>query len=163
VSVNKYKPHLLVLPDDDANRQLANGFDLHLSSRQYRVEQEVGGWHRVCEQFVSDHVTPMRKYPDRYMVLLIDFDRDAGRLETVKSNIPPDLTDRVFVVGAWSNPEALRQAGLGSYEAIGSSLANDCRDGTQVIWSHDLLQHNAAELERLRDTACGFLFPAGNA
>jgi hypothetical protein len=26
MSVNKYHPHVLVLPEDDANRQLANGF-----------------------------------------------------------------------------------------------------------------------------------------
>jgi hypothetical protein len=92
MSVNKYKPHVLVLPEDDANRQLANGFDLNLSSRQYGVEHEAGGWYRVCECFVSDHINPMRRNPERYMVLLIDFDDDLTRLDTVKSKIPADLS-----------------------------------------------------------------------
>jgi hypothetical protein len=26
MGLNKYKPHLLVLPEDDPNRQIANGF-----------------------------------------------------------------------------------------------------------------------------------------
>lgn len=28
MSVNKERPHVLILPEDDANRQLANGFQL---------------------------------------------------------------------------------------------------------------------------------------
>ena len=32
MSVNKYQPHVLVLPEDDANRQLANGFLLDQTS-----------------------------------------------------------------------------------------------------------------------------------
>jgi hypothetical protein len=158
MSVNKYKQHVFVLPEDDANRQLANGFDLNLSSRQFRVLEVAGGWARVRDIFVSDHVIPMRNNPSRFMVLLIDFDDDLDRLETIKSDIPADLTDRVFVVGTRSNPEALRKAGLGPYEAIGSSLANDCRDGTQTIWAHELLRHNEDELARLREAVCGFLF-----
>jgi hypothetical protein len=158
MSVNKYKSHLLVLPEDDANRQLANGFDLNLSSRQYHVEEVAGGWHRVCERFVSDHITPMQNNPDRFVVLLIDFDNDLSRRETVKSHIPADLRDRVFVIGTRSNPEALKKAGLGTYETIGSLLADDCRDDSQLTWGHELLRHNEDELTRLRDTVRDFLF-----
>lgn len=150
---------MLVLPEDDANRQLATGFDLNVSSPQYRVEEGAGGWHRVCECFVSDHLIPMQKYTERYMVLLIDFDNDLSRLETVKLQIPDDIADRVFVIGARNNPEALKRAGLGSYETIGSLLADDCRGETEVTWSHDLLRHNEGELTRLRDAVRPFLFP----
>ena len=44
MSVNRHKPHLLVLPEDDANRQLARGFELELSTRQFQVLQPAGGW-----------------------------------------------------------------------------------------------------------------------
>lgn len=39
-------PHVLVLPEDDANRQLANGFllDGFLSGRQMLVLEVAGGW-----------------------------------------------------------------------------------------------------------------------
>jgi hypothetical protein len=160
MSVNKYLPHVLVLPEDDANRQLANGFLLDISTRQVQVLVEVGGWAHVRDRFVSDHLDAMRKYADRFMVLLIDFDGHAGRLKTIKGAIPEDLLERVFVLGTLTEPEALRRAGLGTYEDIGKVMAGDCRDGTQTVWSHDLLKHNAGELARLRTGACGVLFGA---
>jgi hypothetical protein len=64
----------------------------------------------------------------------------------------------VFIIGAFSTPEALRRAGLGSYEAIGGALADDCRNGTKSVWEHELLRHNEGELNRLRESVCDFLF-----
>src|SRR5882757_3105987 len=113
VMANKFLPHLFVLPEDDANRQVATGFELALSStRQVRVLTEAGGWARVGECFVSDHISPMRKFKTRFMILLVDFDEKMSRLDHVKGKIPDDLQDRVFVLGAFSTPEALRKAGL---------------------------------------------------
>lgn len=157
---NKYQFHLFVLPEDDANRQIANGFVMELfSTRQVQVLPVAGGWAHVCKCFVSDHITAMDTFPKRFMILLVDFDEDASRLDDVRSQIPERLRDRVFVLGAFSEPEALRKAGLGSYEQIGKRLADDCRNGTQVAWRHSLLQHNEAELVRLRSSVCGILFP----
>jgi hypothetical protein len=59
----------------------------------------------------------MDRYTERSMVLLIDFDRDEGRAEYAKRRIPERLSDRVFVLGALTDPEALKRAGLGSYES----------------------------------------------
>jgi hypothetical protein len=93
------------------------------------------------------------------MVLLIDFDDDfEARLQKVKGLIPTHLTERVFVLGSLSDPEALTRAGLGSYEAIGSAMAVDCRQRTSETWGKPLLQHNAGELDRLRQQACSILF-----
>jgi hypothetical protein len=160
MSVNKYQPHVLVLPEDDANRQLANGFllDQYLSNRKIQVLQEAGGWTQVLERFKSDHVVGMNRYPGRLMVLLIDFDGDQARLTRAKAQIPEPLTDRVFVLGALTKPEALKQASLGSYEGIGSAMAKDCREGSDTIWGHDLLRHNASELDRLRTCVRPILF-----
>jgi len=158
MSVNKYMPHVLVLPEDDANRQLANGFLLDISTRQVQVLVEVGGWVQVRDRFASDHVSGMRKYTDRFMVLLIDFDGHVNRLKTMRDSIPEDLLDRVFILGTSSEPEALRQAGLGTYETIGMGMADDCRHGTRTMWAHNLLCHNDAELARLQTAACGVFF-----
>ena len=38
MSVNKYLPHVLVLPEDDANRQLANGFLLDPNLLDRRIQ-----------------------------------------------------------------------------------------------------------------------------
>ena len=159
MSVNKYRPHVFVLPEDDANRQLANGFllDQSLATRRIQVLEEVGGWNEVVDHFLSEHVAEMDHYPHRSMVLLLDFDGDAARLEYVRDRIPGHLTDRVFVLGALNEPEDLKPA-LGSYETIGSAMARDCREETDATWGHDLLRHNAGELDRLRQRVRPILF-----
>jgi len=161
MSVNKDRPHILVLPEDDANRQLANGFLMEvppISLRKIQVLPVAGGWIRVLDGFLSDHVKDMNHCSARFMVLLIDFDNHQERLEDAKARIPQDLLERVFILGALSEPEALKQAHLGSYETIGKALAEDCRDGTDATWAHKLLRHNAGELYRLREFVRPILF-----
>jgi hypothetical protein len=159
MSVNKYQPHVFILPEDDANRQMANGFILALSTRQIQVLAEAGGWMHVRDSFVSDHIIGMERFPDRFMVLLIDFDEDISRLNIMRSMIPEKLRDRVFVIGVLTEPEALRRIVHVSFETIGKTMAGDCRNGTQEIWAHELLRHNEGELTRLRHAVCDFLFP----
>jgi hypothetical protein len=69
------------------------------------------------------------------------------------------LSERVFILGSLDNPEGLTKAGLGSREAIGLAMAKDCRENTAKAWGHDLLRHNADELERLRAHVWPILFP----
>ena len=162
MSTNDFLPHILVLPEDDADSQLANGFLLNVDwsrQRQIQVLPIVGGWRKVLECFQSDHIGYMKRYPQRYIVLLIDFDEQEDRLDIAKRVIPDDLKDRVFVPGARKDPEGLRKAGLGSFETIGIKLANDCREETDTTWGHDLLRHNVNELTRLREQVRSILFP----
>jgi hypothetical protein len=157
--INKYQPHVLVLPEDDANRQLATGFELEVRyGRRIQVLPEAGGWLSVCEKFVSEHVKGMRRYPERRLVLLLDFDGQSDRADRVKENVPEDLKSRVFLLGVQSEPEALKKAGLGSFEEIGRGLGKECHEGTKNGWTHNLLQHNASELDRLEQAVRGFLF-----
>jgi hypothetical protein len=162
MSLNKFQPHVLVLPEDDANRQLANGFllDQYLLSWRIQVLEEAGGWIKALERFNSDHVVGMNRFSGRFIVLLIDFDGHLERLSQAKAEIPNDLTERVFILGTSTEAEALKQAGLGSYEEIGLAMAKDCREGTDSIWGHDLLRHNASELDRLRACVLPILFPS---
>ena len=87
----------------------------------------------------------------------IDFDEDAKRRQSVQAKIPADLQERVFVIGVWSEPERLKTQ-IGSYERIGAALAEDCFRDTNTTWSHPLLEHNTAELVRLREQVRPFLF-----
>jgi hypothetical protein len=160
MSVNKSLPHVLVLPEDDANRQVANGFYLDplLDTRRMQILGEAGGWREVLNLFAADHVPEMERYSNRFMVLLIDFDGREDRRETISAAIPDHLRERVFVLGTRSEPEELRRNLGRSYESIGLEMAKDCRDGTQETWAHDLLSHNASELERLREFIRPILF-----
>jgi len=161
VSANKYLPHVYVLPEDDANRELANGFHLEIAldrQRQMQVLLEASGWNEVLNLFTSEHVAQMDRWPNRYMVLLFDFDGHPDRLQTAQESIPDRLHDRVFILGALTEPEELKAAGLGNYESIGAALAADCRDGTETAWEHPLLQHNANEVHRLSENVRSILF-----
>jgi hypothetical protein len=133
MSVNRYQPHVLVLPEDDANRQLANGFiqDQDVSTRRIQVLEPAGGWMRVLECFTSDHVRAMETCQLRSMVLLIDFDGKKDRMNLAKEVIPSHLTERVFVLGVLTEPEDLRKASLGSYETIGRAMAKDLPRGNR--------------------------------
>ena len=161
MSTNNYKPHIHVLPEDDANRQIANGFLLNpdLNERVIQILPIVGGWSKVVDEFESVHARQMRKYLERRIVLMIDFDNQADRLNFVKNKIPEELSDRVFVLGVLSNPEELNanlnKKGL---EDIGASLSKDCSDNTRKVWGHNLLKHNQTELDRMVSSVKPFLF-----
>ena len=94
-----------------------------------------------------------------FMVLLIDFDENHNRLSHAKAAIPERLVDRVFVLGAWSEPERLK-ANLGNFETLGSKIADDCREGTDTTLRHELLRHNSRELARLREHVLPIIFPS---
>jgi hypothetical protein len=160
MSVNKHLPHVYVLPEDDANRQVANGFLLEPSLVDYRIRvlEEAGGWREVLDRFCSIYAAEMDRFLNRFMVLIIDFDGRADRLDEAKKRIPDHLTDRVFILGALNEPEDLRPE-LGSFETIGLAMARDCREGTELIWAHPLLRHNANEINRLQVQVRPILFP----
>lgn len=154
MTVNRYQSHLLILPEDDANRQVANGFCGRFGTRQIQVLQEARGWTSVCRIFEDDYIGYMRRYPGAYMVLVVDFDGQVGRIDEMRSHIPEDLAPRVFVLGALTEPERLRSAGLGHFEAIGDGMASDCPPVPAGLWSHPLLLHNLNEIARFRASAC---------
>ena len=114
-----------------------------------QVLKPAGGWAELLKSFESDHVVEMQRWPTRFMVLLIDLDGKLARLEKAKADIPKDIAERVFILGVLTEPEDLK-AQLGTYETIGRSMADDCLNETNVTWDHELLKHNAAELDRLR-------------
>ena len=131
-----------------ANWSLGSSLEFNIP-RQIQPLETAGGLTKVLDRFKSNEVGGMERYPGRLMVLLIDFDGKDNRLGVAKAVIPEHLADRVFVLAAWTEPEDLKSASLGSYEAIGRAMAQDCRQNTDTVWGHELLRHNAGELARL--------------
>ncbi|WP_413173321.1 hypothetical protein [Anabaena azotica] len=160
MSRNKYDQHIFVLPEDDANRQIANGFiqNLNLNQRAIQVRPIANGWKKAVDQLTNDYASGMRQFPKRMIVLLIDFDEREDRLSYVQSHIPEDLRNRVFVLGVQSNPESLQRDIKQSLEAIGETLATDCSENKNELWGHHLLIHNKPELERMIKLVKPFLF-----
>jgi len=160
MSVNKYKPHLYVIPEDDRDRQIADGFVLHarVDARQVQVVGPAGGWVRVLETFKKEYL-PLLKNDKAHVVLLIDFDGSpTERRAKIELEIPQELRSRVFVVGPRGTPESLRKSLGKDYEDIGKSLANDCDGGTLDVWGHEHLLHNERDRLQLVGTVKQFLF-----
>jgi hypothetical protein len=161
MKINRYTPHIIVLPEDRANEEIANGFsqNLNVNYNIIQVDRPAGGWTKVVEKFTEVHVPEMRIYSRRMIVLLIDFDKREDRLGYIENQIPEELKDRVFVLGAQSNPESLkRDTKKKTFEDIGEALAKDCSDNTNELWGHPLLEHNKTELERMILAVKPFLF-----
>jgi len=159
--MNRYLPHVYVLPEDDCDRQLADGFILHdqVKTPRIQVMPPAGGWREVLKEFQTAYVRRLREDPEGHVVLLIDFDGDySNRREEFERTIPDDLKQRVSVIGASHTPEELRKAMGKSFEKIGKDLADDCFAGTEIVWNHPQLEHNGPDRERLINSVRGFLF-----
>jgi hypothetical protein len=162
MSVNKYRDHLRVIPEDDANRQIVVGFMTHpsVSETVVGIESPAGGWPNVLESFSEVFVSYARNYPKSHIALLIDFDQVMGRRAYFEERIPDDVKHRVFVIGSWNEAEDLkRELGM-TLEAIGEKLAQECAEGQLRLWNHTLLDHNREELNRMITTIKRFLFQA---
>ncbi len=67
MKVNRDKEHLLVLPEDDANRQIVIGFinDLNVDNSAIQVVPIADGWKKAVEQLTSVYEPGMRKYSQK--------------------------------------------------------------------------------------------------
>jgi len=139
---------------------MINGFmkNLNLNAIAIQVLPIAGGWKKTLDKFNTDQAPGMRQFTQRMMLLLIDFDSVTDRLASVQSEIPDDLKDRVFILGAKYNPESLRRDLGKSFEQIGEELAKDCPENQSALWSHEQLKHNQPELERMILSVSPFLF-----
>lgn len=150
--MNKYAPHVYVIPEDDCDRQIADGFVLHhlVNAARIQVMPLAGGWHNVLKTFQNEYIQTLRTYQQAHVVMLIDFDGHiAERRAQFEQAIPEDVKARAFVVGSKDNPETLKKSMKIGFEEIGKSLANDCHADTTQRWNHEQLQHNDVERQRL--------------
>lgn len=159
MSANLYRPHLQVLLEDDANRQIVLGFINHLgiNSRQMPLDEVAGGWKPTLERFRDEEITKLRRNSHRQVLIVIDFDRQPSRYAEALNYIPEDLRERVYVIGSEDEPEALTRSLGRNKEQIGNALAEDCVHGTRSTWGHSMLKHNESELQRLWTNVRPFL------
>jgi hypothetical protein len=163
VSVNKHKSHLYILPEDDDDNELANGFidNLWVNDCQAQVLPVAGGWMSVLERFKTVYIPHLRQYAGSNIVLLIDFDEDyEARSSKFAQEIPDDLRNRAFVIGVLDEPQDLKKSlNLSkNFEEIGSALADDCHGETTTMWDHPHLKHNDPERVRLMKAVKSILF-----
>lgn len=162
--MNKYLPHVYVIPEDDADRQLADGFVLHhhVKDALIQVVPPAGGWPKVLTTFRDEYIPKLRDYPDAHVIMLIDFDDEVEKRKAVfEEEIPEQFKTRVFVIGSKHTPETLRNELNKGFEQLGTSLADDCDAGTTALWDHEQLNHNDPDRQRLVQAVKPFLFSPG--
>lgn len=147
-----------MLPEDEATRNIAVGFSDYATG-QMQVLNPSGGWTHVKGEMVKTYVAKLRKYADCHLVLFIDFDDDfPNRLAVFQQEIPADVASRVYVVGALTEAETLKNATKKKLGPIGLELARECEQGKYEMWNHPQVLHNQSEVQRLHVAVKGFLF-----
>lgn len=158
---NREKPHVYVIPEDKAERQIAIGFEGHYSviNRQLQVMPVADGWRNVGKVFEKEYLPILRRYEFAHVVMLIDFDGEGEhhRNELFEA-VPSEYRNRVFVVGPSQEPEDLKGATKQTYEQIGFALANDCDGNQTAMWGHEQLKHNDDQRKLLLEIVKPFLF-----
>ena len=131
-----------------------------VNRHQMQLLEPSGGWTKVIQSFEDTHVRALRKFPERFLVLIIDFDGIDSRLADAQAAIPNDLKSRVFILGARTTPENVKRSipRLHSFEKIGRALAEDCEARTLTTWSEQELSCNLDEAERMQTTLHPCLF-----
>lgn len=160
-SVNRFESHVFIIPEDDADRQIARGFMLHacVDQRRARVVEPAGGWARVLDVFVEEYVRLLNENQHTHVVMLIDFDGNPdSRRAKFDAIIPEEARSRAFVIGPHDKPETLRKSLGKGYEDIGRALADDCAGDRTDTWDHEQLRHNESDRVRLYATVRDFLF-----
>jgi len=162
MSVNREKPHLVILPEDAPYENMSNGFINHINNvRLIQVLPFASGWLKTVDKLTKEQVPEMRRFSQRMVLLLIDFDQDKNRMEYIIRQIPIDLKERVFILGVWSESEKLKNCKnevVQSFEKIGESLAQACINDDDELWQHELLKHNLKEIERMKPSVKPLLF-----
>jgi hypothetical protein len=160
-AANDYKPHLLVIPEDKANQDIVNGFSLHLevNERQFTVLPIAKGWSKGKERLSELCEKRLSKCKTAYALLIVDYDGDRDRGSKIKSSLPAEVKDRVFVIGILSEPERLKSSINQKYEDIGRLVAEGCREKSTDFWEQqELLAHNLDEVQRLSKAVRNFFF-----
>lgn len=160
IAVNEYRPHVYVIPEDDADRQFAAGFELdfRLVPRAMQIMPVAGGWEKVIAKILADYVPKVRSNPYTHIVGIIDCDNRPDRIAELLSRIPADVRDRIFLLGTRDDPQAFRNAVRLSFEKIGIRLADECFQQEFSLWRHDQLIHIGIEIDRAEATLRPILF-----
>jgi len=156
MSINRNKPHLVVVQEDSPYRDLTNGIRNALHVEGYRIDSRtpVGGWAKVLAS-VEDMAPLLNRYTEMHLLLLMDFDFEfSSRMEKFKKVIDGQAyQNRVFLLGIDNKEfenlkQTLKQSNI---ERIGQMLVEDCPQQHTPVWQNQHLNCNQPEIKRMRD------------
>jgi hypothetical protein len=151
MSVNWYKPHIILVPEDEAIHRIAVEFRKAMIFQDVRwhVDEYKGGWIKVVESLAGEVQVQLSK-PHRIMIALIDFDgHPEARRNYFFSELPESVHDRIFLFGLRGQAEDLKRSMGLSLSEIGITINRACLEGDLSPWDNEQLAVNKSELERL--------------
>lgn len=79
--MSEFRSHVYVLAEDDANRQILNGFltNQAVCARCVKPVPISKGWSKLINQFESDYAPRLRKNTLGFAILLVDFDKQGPK------------------------------------------------------------------------------------
>jgi len=113
---------------------------------------------KVQSVFETEYVALLRNSQNVHVVMIIDFDNDAGRREWFDQRIADDVKSRVFVIGSLDNAEALKRDLKSTFEGVGKALARECQDSGLKLWKTSQLGHNDNDVRRLSEIVKPIVF-----
>uniref|UniRef100_A0A7C4W7H2 DUF4276 family protein n=1 Tax=Desulfatirhabdium butyrativorans TaxID=340467 RepID=A0A7C4W7H2_9BACT len=159
MSVNRYRPHLVVVMEDDSYRQLVNGAKLYarFSHNHIDARKLLGGWTKVLDGIDEEGelLKELRRFTHMHLLLLIDFDNQYDRrYEIFRERCQKaDCYNRSFLLGIdHDQAEDLKHTQRNSFESLGKELVEGCLDPEcpNSAWNEEHLRCNQTEIERMK-------------
>jgi len=149
--VDKFKPHLFIVPEDDADRQIAVGFQMHLEAKgEMQIVDVARGWLKVVGVIKDEYVPLLKNNLNSHVLGIIDCDKDADRIAEQLENFPEDIRNRIFLLG-------VRSAKM-HFAEIGEKLADECYKDELDLWNHEMLSYSSSEALRAKDVLRELVF-----
>lgn len=157
MSANKYRKHLVILPEDQAYATMARGFKNYyrIRAENLEIKKVCGGWKKVFEMLASTYVPLMEQNPDMHVLCMIDFDYHRKSRQNILTQYEANLLQRIYLLGCRQEAEDFkRDMKHGKLEAFGTLLAEACVNSDITSgsnpWLSDQLKENGHEIEKIR-------------
>lgn len=157
--VNKFKPHLFIVPEDDADRQIAVGFQMHLEANgRMQIVDVAGGWLKVVNVIKDEYVPLLNNNPNTHVLGIIDCDKDADRIAEQLKTFPAGIRNRIFLLGVNENPQEFKRSTKMHFAQIGEKLADECYKDELDLWNHEMLSYSSIEALRAKNALRELVF-----
>lgn len=157
--MNKFKPHLFIVPEDDADRQIAVGFQMHLEAKgEMQIVDVARGWLKVVGVIKDEYVPLLKNNLNSHVLGIIDCDKDADRIAGQLENFPEDIRNRIFLLGVNENPQEFKRSAKMHFAEIGEKLADECYKDELDLWNHEMLSYSSSEALRAKDVLRELVF-----
>ena len=166
--MNKNKPHLVIVPEDEAWATLTRGFFMARAEGNIKVDRTCGGYNKEMTHFKDKLQPKMASNPNMHVLLLVDFDRKfASRMTNFTQLVYPDYNKRAFMVGCKDEIQNLNtEYGGGKLEDLGQTMGNICLGDVTAMhtpkginpWTLPQILKSAVQVSLLKTRTFSFLF-----